>query len=70
MLQLPGTQEYLENNTMWNYDAVGSPSAIFVPANEEELSTFLKFYANNRQQKTTTGAIERWGLRIKLITMG
>jgi hypothetical protein len=36
---------------MWNYDAVGSPSAIFVPTSEEEISTFLKFYAINCKRK-------------------
>jgi hypothetical protein len=49
--QLPGTDAYLANNTMWNFAAVGSPSAIFVPSSEEELGVFIKFHASNGQRK-------------------
>jgi FAD/FMN-containing dehydrogenase len=47
LFQLPGTQVYRENNTCWNFDAVGSPSAIFQPLTEDHLASFLKYWAAN-----------------------
>jgi hypothetical protein len=44
-IQLPGTQEYKENNVSWNFDAIGSPSAILVPKTEEQIAAFLKVWS-------------------------
>jgi FAD/FMN-containing dehydrogenase len=47
IFQLPGTEAYLHNCVCWNHDAIGSPSALWVPKTVDDVKAFMVLYSAN-----------------------